>query len=230
MTRRLLLLACLLALSAPGRADVAAAAAQAEARAKAEAVREAAAHAWLVDETSRQAALRGADEALRRLLGNALGPEMAPLSQADVKGLDLAAVRNAVAGYESALVKLPAEPDLEAAGKRLKQAAEAAKIRLAALEKEAAAYARALAKEAPKRQPKLLAATMEARGALLELGVAAASCRARVEQLALAVGQAADAAQRQSRLVKPPAVDKPPFGDKPPSGDRPAAPTAPPPR
>lgn len=223
MTRRLFLLACLLALSAPGRADLAAAA-QAEARAKAEAAREAAAHAWLADENGRQAALRGADEALRRLLGNALGPEMAPLSQADVKGLDLAAARHAVAGYESALGKLPAEPDLEAAGKRLKQAAEAAKARLAALEKEAAAYVRASAKDAPKRQSKLLAAIMEARGALLELGVAAASCRARVEQLALAVGQAADAARRQSRLVKPPAVDKPPFGD------RPAAPTAPPPR
>lgn len=218
MTRRLFLLACLLALSAPGRADVAAAAAQAEARAKAEAAREAAAHAWLADENGRQAALRGADEALRRLLGNALGPEMAPIAEADIKVLDLVAARNAVAGYEAALGKLPAEPDLEAARKRLKQAVEAAKARLAALEKEAAAYARAPAKEAPKRQPRLLAATMEARGSLLELGMAAASCRARVEQLALAGSQAADAAQRQSRLLKPPAVDKP------------SAPSAPPPR
>ncbi len=171
-----------------------------------ETARETEARAYLSGEAARLAALRAADDGLRGLVANALRPDAVETPTAAAKRLDIGAMKNSIAAYEDAVQRLPAAAGIEDAGKKLKAATDTAKQRISALDKEVTAFVRLAEKEVQKRLPRLLSTTMETRGALLNLRMAAETCRTQVENLVLASDRAANAARRQLQLIKPPAA------------------------
>lgn len=183
--------------------------AQIELAATREASREDNARVYLSDENLRSTALQAADHDLHIFVEGILRPDATEGSAALAKQLNVAALKNAVSGYEAALNSLPVAPGLEDARKKLRAAADAAKQRVATLGKETTAFARLTEKDAQKLLPRMLSAAMETRGALFNLRMAAEVCRSQIENMALDSGRTADAARRQLLLIKPPAAAKP---------------------
>lgn len=177
-----------------------------EAAAAKETARETDARAYLSGEAARLAALHAADDGLRALVANALRPDAEETPTAAAKRLDISAMKNSIAAYDDAVKRLPAAAGIEEAGKKLRAATDTAKQRISVLDKEMTTFVRLAEKEVQKRLPHMLSTTMETRGALLNLRMAAEICRAQVENLALDSGRAANAARRQLQLIKPPAA------------------------
>ncbi|OYY92415.1 MAG: hypothetical protein B7Y41_15955 [Hydrogenophilales bacterium 28-61-23] len=183
--------------------------AQIESTAAKEASREDNARFYLSGENLRSTALQAADNDLRIFVEGILRPDATEGSTAIAKQLNIAALKNAVTGYEDALNSLLVTPGLDDAKRKLKAATDTARQRITALDKETASFARLSEKDAQKRLPQRLSAVMETRGALFKLRMAAEVCRSQTENLALDSGRAADAARRQLLLIKPPAAAKP---------------------